>query len=241
MWQNRFKDFSLDENDFIYVDERLVIPEELRRPIFRSLHWGHPGRDAMLQAVADIWWPQIHCEIVLLAQTFNQCQQSSKNLKTLLPKSNSEAEKFNDELALDFAGPFKSASKNKQYLLVAIDHKINWPSAKFTSRPTAKKVTTILNEYIAQYGIPKRIRTDPATIFRGETFKQFCRNFFIKHIECPIRDHRGNGKIDRLIRTINERIRAEKSILTEKGNAEITRLLFALRTTAATNNRIPFD
>ena len=55
VWQNRFKEFSLDENDFICVDERLVIPEELRRPIFRSLHWGHPGRDAMLQAVADIW------------------------------------------------------------------------------------------------------------------------------------------------------------------------------------------
>ena len=245
VWQNRFKEFSLDENDFIYVDERLVIPEELRQPIFRSLHWGHPGRDAMLQAVADIWWPQIHREIVLLAQTCNQCQQSGKNLKTLLPQTNygklPEAKKFNDELALDFAGPFKSASKNKQCLLVAIDHKTNWPSAKFTSRPTAEKVTTFLNEYIAQYGIPKRIRTDPATIFRGETFKQFCKNFFIKHIQCPIRDHRGNGKIERLIRTMNERIRAEKSILTGKGNAEISRLIFALRTTAATNNSSPFD
>ena len=57
VWQNKIKEFSLDENDFIYVDERLVIPEELRRPIFRSLHWGHPGRDAMLHAVADNWWP----------------------------------------------------------------------------------------------------------------------------------------------------------------------------------------
>ena len=116
VWQNRFKEFSLDENDFIYVHERLVIPEELRQPIFRSLHLGHPGRDAMLQAVADIWWPQIHCEIVLLAQTCNQCQQPGKNLKTLLPQTNygklPEAENNNDELALDFAGPFKSASKN---------------------------------------------------------------------------------------------------------------------------------
>ena len=245
MWQNRFKEFSLDENDFIYVDERLVIPEELRRPIFRSLHWGHPGRDVMLQAVADIWWPQIHREIVLLTQTCNHCPQSGKNLKTLLPQSNyeklSEAEKFNDELALDFAGPSKSASKNKQYLLVAIDHKTNWPSAKFISRPTAEKVTTFLNEYIAQYGIPKRIRTDPATIFRSENFKQFCKNVFIKHIECPIRDHRRNAKIERIIRTIKERIRAEKSNLTEKGHSEITRLLFALRTTAATNNSSPFD
>ena len=67
----------------------------------------------MLQAVADIWWPQIHREIVLLAQTCNQCKNSGKNLKTI--KSQSEFGKlaaagaFNDELALDFAGPFKSA------------------------------------------------------------------------------------------------------------------------------------
>ena len=57
IWQNRFKELSLDEINFIYVDERLVISEELRRSIFRSLHWGNPGRDAMLQAVAGIWWP----------------------------------------------------------------------------------------------------------------------------------------------------------------------------------------
>ena len=180
-----------------------------------------------------------------LAQTCNQCHQSGENLKTILPQSNygklREAESFNDELALDFAGPFKSASKNKQYLLVAIDHKTNSPSAKFTSRPSAEKVFTFLNEYIAQYGIPKRIRTDPATIFRGETFKQFRKKFFIKHIECPIRDHRGNEKIERLIRTMNERTLAEQFNINQKGNAEITSFLFALRTTAATNSSSPFD
>ena len=38
-WQQRFKNLRLDKNNFIYNDERLVIPEELRRPISRSLHW----------------------------------------------------------------------------------------------------------------------------------------------------------------------------------------------------------
>ena len=55
VWQRRFNELRLDENDFIYIDENLVIPEELRKSIFRSLHWGHPGWDSMLQAVADIW------------------------------------------------------------------------------------------------------------------------------------------------------------------------------------------
>ena len=35
-------------------------------------------------------------------------------------------------------------------------------------------------------------------------------------------------KIQRLIRTINERIRPEKMIIAEEGNAGLTRLLFAL-------------
>ena len=73
IWQQRYNELRLGENNFIYIDERLVIPEELRRPIFRGLHWGHPGRDTMLRAVADIWWPRIHREIVLLAQSCSQC------------------------------------------------------------------------------------------------------------------------------------------------------------------------
>ena len=135
IWQQRYKELRLDENNFIYNDERLVIPEELRRPIFRSLHWGHPGRDTMLQAVADIWWPRIHREIVLLAQSCSRCQKAGKNLKTIQKQSEygklPAAETHNDEIAIDFAGPFKLAPKAKKYLLVSIDHKTNWPNAAF--------------------------------------------------------------------------------------------------------------
>ena len=74
-----------------------------------------------------------------------------------------------------------------------------------------------INAHIAQFGIPKRIHTDSATIFRDETFKQLCQEQFIQHIECSLYDHRGNGKVERLIRTINEGLRADKSIITEKG------------------------
>ena len=102
MWQQRFKDFELNENDFIYVDERLLFPEELRKPIFCSLHWGHPSRDAMLQAVVDIWWQNIHWDVVPLAQFSSQCQQGGKSLKTLIPRSKlgklPAAENHNDHL-----------------------------------------------------------------------------------------------------------------------------------------------
>ena len=57
-WREKFQTFSVDQNNFLYMDQRLVIPFEMRKTIFNSLHFGHPGRDMMLTLVADIWWPK---------------------------------------------------------------------------------------------------------------------------------------------------------------------------------------
>ena len=98
----------------------------------------------MLQAVADNWSPQIHREVVLFAQTCSQCRQVGKNSKTLIPQSDfgklpAGENHNNDELGLDFAGPFKLSLENKKYVLVAIDHKTNWLNASFVRLPTAEK------------------------------------------------------------------------------------------------------
>ena len=95
------------------MDERLVFPKTLRPIILHSLHYGHPGRDSMLATVANVWWPRLHREIVGIEQTCQQCKTSGKNIKTLLwqkqegqlPKCN----EINQEIAIDFAGPFKNA------------------------------------------------------------------------------------------------------------------------------------
>ena len=65
VWQERFTELQLEENDFIYIDEELVFPAELKKAIFRSLQWGN----AMLQAVADIRLLRIQRDIVLFAKS----------------------------------------------------------------------------------------------------------------------------------------------------------------------------
>ena len=115
-----------------------------------------------------------------------------------------------DEVALDFAGPFQNAKKGKIHLLVSIDHFSGWPDAKLLHRPTTKKVIKFLKQYCAQYGVSKTIRKDPGTVFISEAITQFCEHFGTKHITCPMKDQRGNGKIERFIRTISERFRENK-------------------------------
>ena len=183
------------------MDNRLVIPQSLRPMIMCSLQYGHPGRDLMLSMSSNIWWPRIHREVVDQARLCDQCLQSGKNLKGMLRQKLvgiiPEASEQNEEIALDFAGPFQNAKKGKKYLLVSIDHDSCWPEAKFLHRPTTKNVLEFLKYYIAQYGVPRKIRTDPSPVFVSEAFVQFCNKFGIQHVKCPIRDHRGNGKIER--------------------------------------------
>ena len=63
-WRGKFQSFSVDEREFLYMDNRLVIPNSMRAMIMCSLHYGHPGRDAMLAMIGDIWWPRIHREVI---------------------------------------------------------------------------------------------------------------------------------------------------------------------------------
>ena len=93
--------------------------------------------------------------------------------------------------------------------------------------PTTETVIEFFKIYIARHGIPQSIRTVPATKFRSKRFREFCENRLIRHID--VRDHRGNGKIERLIRTINERLRTNKQIVVQRYNLGLSKILFALR------------
>ena len=63
-WRERSNALSLDENNLLYIDDRLVILKTLQAPIENSLHWGHSWRDNMLQQINDIWWPRVHRELL---------------------------------------------------------------------------------------------------------------------------------------------------------------------------------
>ena len=65
------------------MDNRSVIPKDMRDNIMRAIHYGRAGRDSMLREASDIWWPKIHRKIVEEAQNCQDCQRSGKNLKCI--------------------------------------------------------------------------------------------------------------------------------------------------------------
>ena len=137
-------------------------------------------------------------------------------------------------------GPFAEAPENKKYILVAIDHFSAYPTLKFV-KSTEIKVEKFLRKYICDNGIPQMIRTDQASVFMGNESKAFSEEFGIRHITCPVYDHRGNGKVERLIRTINERLRANPELLAERQNKLFYQLVSALRVNKGKDGKSPFE
>ena len=56
-----------------------------------------------------------------------------------------------------------------------------------------------------------------------------------------MRDPWENGKIERLIRTINERLRTNKNIVLKKDKSGLSKILYALRMGEKADGKSPFE
>ena len=148
----------------------------MRQAVLNSIHSGHPGRDAMLGSVDEVWWPQMYKQIVASAKTCKSCQNAGKNIKVIKRQSEfgaiQKTKQVNEEVALDFMEPFAGAPENKKYLLVVTDQFSAYPTLNFVKNTAIKEVTEFLRKYISDNGIPQKLRTDQATVFMGNEFRQ---------------------------------------------------------------------
>ena len=113
-----FKDLRVDR-ELVFFENRLVIPRDMRQAVLNNIHSGHPSREAMLGSVDEVWWPQIHRQIVAYAKTGKSCQNAGKKIKVIKRQSEFEtiqkAKQVNEEVTLDFMGPFAGAPEKKTF------------------------------------------------------------------------------------------------------------------------------
>ena len=73
-WHNIRNRLHLRE-DCLLIDERIVIPTQLRQTVHDSLHLTHPGSATMLDLCLHVWFPHIHRTIVHMAQNCKHCTE----------------------------------------------------------------------------------------------------------------------------------------------------------------------
>ncbi len=114
----------------------------------------------------------------------------------------------NHSLEIDFAGPFHEFPSSTRYLLVAVDRFSHYPTLHPCSNKDSTTIISFLREYISTNGVPSWISSDQGTGFVSSHVADFCSHMGINQRFSPTFDHRGTGKVERLIRTVRERILA---------------------------------
>ena len=196
--------------DCLLIDERIVIPTQLRQTVLDSLNLTHSGSAAMLDLSKNVWFPHMHRTIVQMAQNGKHCTEQGKILEPTIGKKHSfQVEPVvepNEEVHLDFAGPLPDKLNRDAYILIAIDKWSKFPTAEVATNTTPDIAVKLMQRYISNNGVPRKIRCDQAQTFRDKKFQLFCQTNNIKLLFAPADDHRAIGVVERMIQTLKRRL-----------------------------------
>ena len=81
-----------------------------------------------------------------------------------------------------------------------------FPTAKVVANTTADIAINIMQRYISNNGVPRRLRCDHSQTFRAKKFQIFCNTKNIKLLFAPVDDHRAIGVVERMIQTLKRRL-----------------------------------
>ena len=134
-----------------------------------SVHKTQPGQAGMIYLAQLIWYPQIHRDILALAQKFNQCTKTGKNLKPINPKNKYVdlllQSKQTAEVQMDFAGPITNNNRDS-YILVTKDRYSRYPHAEVHNNCDTETALTYLIEYIKLHCLLRYVSCDHAQAFK---------------------------------------------------------------------------
>ena len=113
----------------------------------------------------------------------------------------------NKEIQTDFAGPIPFKNNTlKIYILVTVDRLSRFPHSETYNHCDTNTAIEYLESYCKLHGLPRSIRCDQAQTFKVKKIEIFCKNKKIKLILALAGDHRGTGRVERLIQTMKKRL-----------------------------------
>ena len=190
----------------VIKDDKVVLPRDLRGMFLQTIHGNHEGVGKMLEKAKLCWWPGMDKDIKEKARNCVRCIQNGKNLKTkLTPKDLGKLRTLtgpNQELQIDFYGPFRFQNK-KKFLIVSIDRFTKWVNIKPVDFTGTKQVIKFLKQVFVDSGIPEVIKSDNATCFNSTEYLKFLKRRSIKPEYVTPYVHTGNGSVERTIGTID--------------------------------------
>ena len=108
----------------VFIEDKIIVPKNLRATIISLLHKGHPAINKMSLAARHFWWPRMTEAIQKKCETCLPCKMSGKNIKPNIPSTEINSipplDNPNEEIQLDFIGPM-TENNRRFYILLSMD------------------------------------------------------------------------------------------------------------------------
>lgn len=186
------------------VSYQLVLPEELRPLVLKSLHddMGHMGIERTLDLVRTrFYWPKMAVDVEEKIKTCGRCVRRKALPERAAPLVSIKTSRPLELLCMDFLS-LEPDSSNTRDILVLTDHFTKFAVAIPTPNQKAKTVAKCLWEnFIIYYGIPERIHTDQGQDFESKLIKELCEVAGIEKSRTTPYHPRGNP-VERFNRTL---------------------------------------
>ncbi|MCP3666896.1 MAG: DDE-type integrase/transposase/recombinase [Gammaproteobacteria bacterium] len=188
------------KNFCIFRGEKIIVPPNLRQRILNLLHSGHPGVARMKQKLNDAYfWPHSNnSAIEHFVRHCVPCAASGKSARpesvpvTAIPPPNRPWQK----VAIDITGPFHTAPKHQENIVVLTDYFSKYPEILLTSDVTSGRIISWLEDVFARYGNPLELVSDNGPQFISREFKEFLSAKNILHNPVPVYCPMQNGLVE---------------------------------------------
>ena len=214
---------------------QIVLPEKYRSMVFTELHvkMGHLASDRVEDLARQrYYWPHMHADIDFFIRKKCSCVLSKKPNSTekakLVPIGASSPFEI---VSIDFLH-LDRCSGGYEYVLVVCDHFTRFTQAYATksksSRAAAEK---LFNNFILQYGFPKRIHHDKGPEFNSRLFKELHRLANIRMSNTTPYHPMGDPVVERYNRTLINMLKAIPEGEKRNWKDHLAKLTFAYNST----------
>lgn len=161
----------------VYVEGRLLIPQQLRSILVDQLHIGHQGTNSMrANAKQRFFWPGMGSQLSLRRAQCKRCNEIAPSNPKEMPTQ-----------PLQPTYPFQMVVADLFHMagriyVVYADRFSGWTEVASTkSSSNSKTICDIFRRYFISFGVPEELASDGGPPFQSSEFSNFLRIWNITH------------------------------------------------------------
>lgn len=192
------KEHLSESQGLLMRDDKIVIPQVIRRDFLERIHRGHQGVERCVKRARDsVWWPGMRKAIEDFVRDCNSCiKERGTEHYPMIP-----AELPGGPWAVVGTDLFQF--RERDYLLI-VDYYTRWIEVMEIEDKSAEAVVKRMKNVFARLGAPQLMRSDNGPCYESAVFKKFVEEWKIHTRTSSPRYPESNGLAERAVQTIKK-------------------------------------